>query len=151
MRIRKFRKEDAKEVSILKQRSQREVMGGYYPPHVVDFFCRKNTPEYVLNKSKEMDLFVAVEKGKIVGVNGLKKNAVRSFYVLPGFMRKGIGRKLIENVEKLARKKGIKKLLVHSSLYAEEFYRKCGFRKLRTLHNRRGKIRFDEILMEKKL
>jgi GNAT superfamily N-acetyltransferase len=151
LRIRKFRKGDAKEVSRLKISSQMEILKDYYPPNVVEFFCRKNTPKYVLDKSKEIELFVAVEKGKIIGVNGLKKNAVRSFYVLPSFIRKGVGRKLMENVEKIAIKRGIKKLIVHSSLYAEGFYRKCGFRKLRMLHNKHGNIKFDEIMMQKKL
>jgi len=77
MRIRKFRKSDAGKVSDLIIRAQRGVLSRHYPKHVIDYFCRRSTPEYILKKSKVRDYYVAVEGGRILGVNGIQGNEVR--------------------------------------------------------------------------
>jgi len=57
----------------------------------------------------------------------------------------------MENLEKIARKRKIKKLIVHSSLYAEGFYKNMGFKRIKRITTNKNNIKFDEILMEKKL
>jgi len=49
------------------------------------------------------------------------------------------------------RKRGFKKMKVRSSLFAEKFYHKCGFRKKKKITVKIGKIKLDEIYMEKQL
>lgn len=74
---------------------------------------------------------------KIVGVSGLQvveKDValVRNLYILPDYQGKGIGTKLLKNLETKAKKKGIKLLLVgtYSKAYwAVDFYMKHGFKK----------------------
>ncbi len=151
MRIRKFRKEDARKVSYLVIKAHKEVLSKSYSKKIIDFFCRRDSPSGMIKKSRKRDLFIAVEGNRIFGINGLQGNEVRTFYVNPIYHRKGIGRKLIEHVEKLARKKGIKKLVVRSSLYAEGFYKKCGFRRIKKILSNLNNMKFHEILMEKNL
>ena len=86
-----------------------------------------------------------------MGVNGLQRNEVRTFYVNSTYHGKGVGRKLMENVEKIAKKRGIKKLIVKSSLYAVGFYEKMGFKKVKRIITKIGKVKFPEIVMEKKI
>ena len=47
--------------------------------------------------------------------------------------KKGVGRKLIEKIEKTAKKRKIKKLIVHSTPYAEEFYKRCGYKRIKKI------------------
>jgi N-acetylglutamate synthase-like GNAT family acetyltransferase len=151
MRIRRFRKQDAKKVSYLVKQAQLITLKDYYPKKIIDWFCKRNSSSRIIAKSRQTEFFVAVEKGRILGINGLKENQVRKFYVNPRCQGKGVGRKLMENIEKIAKKRKIRKLVVHSSLYAEGFYKRMGFRRIKKLHQKFGKFKFDEILMEKKL
>jgi N-acetylglutamate synthase-like GNAT family acetyltransferase len=151
MRIRKFRKEDAKKASRLIRQAQLITLKDYYPRKIIDWFCKINTPSKIIAKSKKIELFVAVEGDKILGINGLKEDQVKKFYVNPAYQGRGVGRKLIKNIENTARKRKIRKLVVRSSLYAEGFYKKMGFRRIKKIKSGRGNIEFDEIFMEKKL
>jgi N-acetylglutamate synthase-like GNAT family acetyltransferase len=151
IKIRKFKKEDAKKVDYLIKQAQLITLKDYYPKRIIEWFCKRNTPSKIIAKSKQIELFVAVEEDKILGINGLKENQVRKFYVNPKYQRKGVGRKLMENIENLAKKRKIKKLIVHSSLYAEGFYKKMGFKRIKKITTSKNNIKFDEILMEKKL
>jgi len=151
MKIRKFRKQDAKKTYYLIKKAHLINLKSFYPKKIIDFFCRRNTPSKIIEKSKEIDLFVAVENNKILGINGLKQNQVRKFYVNPRYQKKGVGKKLMKNVENIARKRKINKLIVHSSLYADGFYKKMGFKRIKRITTNKNNIKFDEILMEKKL
>jgi N-acetylglutamate synthase-like GNAT family acetyltransferase len=151
MKIRKFEKEDAKKVNYLIKQAQLITLKDFYPKKIIEWFCKRNTPSKIIAKSKKIELFVAVEGNKILGINGLKENQVRKFYVNPKYQGKSVGRKLMENIENIVKKRKIKKLIVHSSLYAEGFYKKMGFKKVKRITSKVNNLKFDEILMEKKL
>ncbi|MBW2981995.1 GNAT family N-acetyltransferase [Candidatus Woesearchaeota archaeon] len=151
MKIRKFRKQDAKKVEYLIKQAQLITLKGFYPKKILDFFCKRNTVSKIIEKSKEIDLFVGVEDDKILGISGLKENQVRKFYVNPRYQGKGVGRKLMDNLEKIAKKRKIKKLISHSTLYAEGFYKKLGFKRIKRITTNKNNIKFDEIVMEKRL
>jgi GNAT superfamily N-acetyltransferase len=151
MKIRKFQKRDAKKVSSLIIKNQREVLSKYYPKKVIDFFCRRRTPEGILEASKKRDYFVAVERNRILGINGLKNNKVKTMFVNPKYHKKNIGRRLMENLENIAKKRKIKKLIVHSTPYAERFYKRCGFKRLKKIISSSKDIKWPEIIMEKSI
>lgn len=151
MIIRKFRKEDARQVCNLLRKSQREVLSNHYRKEVIDMFCKRITQKRMIERAKEQEIFVAAEGKIVLGVNGLSGNEVRRFHVLPSYHGKGIGRRLMENIERIARTRGIKKLIVKSSINAEGFYKKMGFKRVRKTMEVLDNIRFPEILMEKKL
>jgi len=50
-------------------------------------------------------------------------------FVNPKHHKKGIGRKLIENIEEIAKSKGRRKLKVGSTIFAEKFYQKLGYKR----------------------
>ena len=80
---------------------------------------------------------VAEEDGKVIGfghltpdVNGSaeKTMQIRGLFVDPDCGVKGVGSSLLEELEKKARElTEVDTLVVHSSLNAVEFYKKCGF------------------------
>jgi GNAT superfamily N-acetyltransferase len=72
---------------------------------------------------------VAVEGDKIVGFGTVVPllNELRACYVDPKCNRQGVGRKLMEELELLARSAGAGWLNLNSSLNAEDFYRAQGY------------------------
>ncbi|MBS1999644.1 MAG: GNAT family N-acetyltransferase [Cyanobacteria bacterium SZAS LIN-2] len=72
---------------------------------------------------------VAVQDDVIVGFGTVVPvlNELRACYVHPRNNRQGIGKRLIEELEKEARAAGAAWLNLHASLNAEEFYRAAGY------------------------
>jgi len=151
MIVRKFSKEDARKASYLLRKVQREYMIQYYPKRIVEDFYKRNSPAQVIKKAETRDTFVAVEGKRILGINALDGNEIRQYYVNPRYHKKGVGKALMRNIEKIAQRKHIRKLIVKSSINAEGFYKKMGFKRIRKIFDVRGKLRIPEILMEKKL
>lgn len=151
--IRRFRKEDAIKVGNIVKRGQRKVLVKYYPKKLMEAFCKRNNPKRVLERAKNRQYFVAENKKtkKILGGAALKGNEVTSYYVDPQKHRRGIGKMLFERIKKEALKKGHKKLYVSSSLYAVDFYKKVGFRRLRKKHRELDGIKFYDIWMVNKI
>lgn len=158
MRIRKFRKEDAKGVSNVICRAQRETLAGVYPKKVIEKFCDWSSPSGVLKKSEKRDYWVALEetsksvkKEKIIGICGIEKERIKTMFVHPNFHKKGVGRKLLKKVESVAKKRKIKLMRVESTTYAEPFYAKCGYERIRKNHVKFKGISFDVVRMKKKI
>lgn len=149
--IRKFRGEDADKVSDIIKKCIKEVYPKYYPKEVLDFTYRYMSNINFVELSKEREFFVATKEDEVVGIIGLKKDEVKAFYVDPKLHNQGIGKKLMEHIEKIAKERNYKKLEVKSSLYAVEVYKSCGFQKLITIKTPVGKTELKEVLLAKRL
>ena len=148
MIIRKFKESDAKKVSYLVRKAQIEVVSPYYPKKIIETLFRRWTPSSVIARSKVREIFLAVEGNKILGIGALDRNELKHIYVNPLYHKKGVGKTLIQNIEKIARKRRIKKLIVKSHINSEGFYKKMGFKRIRRIMEEPGYV---EILMKKTL
>jgi GNAT superfamily N-acetyltransferase len=73
---------------------------------------------------------VAVEpSGSILGFGSIvpMNDELRAVYVRSKYGRKGIGRAILQRLEELARKAGLKELSMDASINAESFYNANGF------------------------
>lgn len=148
MHIRKFRTQDAHELSKAVQKTLFVSNSGDYSKKSLRFLCNEYTPENLLNHAKRMDIFVAYHNKKLVGTISLTGNRLSRMFVLPQFQRRGMGSKLLRHIEVLAKKRDIKTLRVRSSVTAFDFYKKLGFHKTRrVLHKSIGAV----IWMKKEL
>ena len=85
-----------------------------------------------LKKAGCLDSVIVFEEDeRIVGVIGLKKNQLKSLYILPEHQNKGIGTKLAKAIEQKARQKGIKKIWMEANPDAIKFYERFGYKKVR--------------------
>lgn len=148
MRIRKFRKEDAKATSHIIRRCLREVNCADYSPKVIESLCHFLRPAQLIKNMENRDIFVAVENDKVIGTASLKENTVYTVFVNPDIHKKGIGTKLMEKVEDLARKKGYNEVKVPSGYTSFGFYKKRGYKRVKIV---REKGHADTILMKKTL
>jgi len=148
MHIRNFKKEDAGKVSNLIRKCLLEVNSKDYPKSVIEFMHNHFTPATLVQYSKERNVFVAVENEKILGTASLKEDDISTVFVNPNIHGKGIGSKLMDKVEDLAKRNGYKTVKLSSSLTSFEFYKRRGYKKVKMLHSENFG---DTIEMKKKL
>ena len=110
------------------------------------FGIEESTKEYI-NKSSDLQFFVAIDKSKVVGFISIKENSkytaeIYVMAVLPDYHKQGIGKKLINVSLKWAKEKGYEFLQVktldysHPDTYYEAtrgFYKSVGFKELECL------------------
>jgi putative acetyltransferase len=80
--------------------------------------------------SGEERVVVAVDaSGKVLGFGSIvpRNDELRALYVRSAYGRNGIGRALLQRLEMLARKAGVKELSMTASINAESFYNANGF------------------------
>jgi predicted N-acetyltransferase YhbS len=98
-----------------------------YTQDVIERIAQNFTPIHVQALIEKRDVIVALLGQRVVGTAGLDGNVVRTMFVAPEVQNKGIGRRLVHELEHRARAKGITTLSVPSSITAEPFYAKLGF------------------------
>jgi N-acetylglutamate synthase-like GNAT family acetyltransferase len=133
MKIRKFKESDAKAVCKIIRTAIKTCYSSYYSKEIITIMCKHMNPKNFKIRAKERKYFVAEEKGKVIGIGGFKDNEIKTFYIDIKSHKKGIGKKLIEKLEQEALKNNYKTLKVTSSLFAEGFYKKCGFKKIKKI------------------
>lgn len=94
--------------------------------NMVDYF----NPEYIKDISEVRNIYVAEHNNKIVGTASLDKNTVYTVFVDPEYHGQGIGKKLMDYIEKVAKKKNIPLLKVPASITSVKFYKKLGYVKV---------------------
>lgn len=93
-------------------------------------------PKIQENFPKRTKAFVALENNNVVGTAGIDKswnNDDGEYWILTVFVdvkhhKKGIGRMLIEEIEKYAKQINAKKLVIPASIAGCEFYYKLGYK-----------------------
>ncbi len=103
-----------------------------YPDFVISYMVSVFTPAKMLEISKER-IFIVPEiiidgKKKVVGTATLIGNYVGSVFIHSSYIHKGIGKRLMHEIEKIARDQGHRKIELWASLTALVFYRKLGYK-----------------------
>ena len=155
MRTRRAKIEDARDISKIQCDTIKYMDSKDYNSKQIKAWLKINRTDEVKNKikNKKKDIFVIINKNRIVGVGSLNinKKELGSLYVNYKIHRKGIGSKLLNYVEKYAKKKGIKNLRLFSTITAFDFYKNKGYKKIRKSYHIISKVKIPCILMSKKL
>ncbi|MFO2466298.1 GNAT family N-acetyltransferase [Pseudomonas sp. 15FMM2] len=61
------------------------------------------------------------------GMLDLDHNEIGALFVLPGFIGRGFGKKILDHLEHLALESGIGEVVLDATLNAVDFYRRCGY------------------------
>jgi predicted N-acetyltransferase YhbS len=145
--IRSARPEDAEDISALIVAALREANAKDYSEAVIQRVEQSFSPDAVRALMMQRVMFVATLGERILGTASLDGRVVRTVFVEPGYQGKGIGRRLMAEVEREALARGVALLAVPSSVTAEPFYAKLGFRAVRDAYH--GEER--TIVMERSL
>lgn len=139
--------DDAPAVSSVILKALRESNAKDYSPEVIARVEASFSPSALVNLFQQRQVFVALQDQQIAGTASLDGRAVRTMFVTPDLQRQGIGRRLMEAVEDAARKAGIEVLAVPSSVTAEQFYAKLGYKAVRdSFHGDERTIIMERVL-----
>jgi len=130
VRIRDARQDDIDEFKEVVSSSVTELCKGYYTPVQLEALLGQYPGRDVYTKwLKDRVLIVAIDENDIVGFAQFDPSlsSIEAVHVSPKHAGRGIGRNLVNEIEKKARSLGICKVTVDSSLNAVAFYSKCGY------------------------
>lgn len=145
--IRHAREDDADEISAVILSTLRETNAKDYAREIIERVEHSFSPSAVLQLIGKRTVFVAAIGSRVVGTASLDGSVVRTVFVAPDVQARGIGKLLMAEIERTARARDIPKLAVPSSISAETFYVRLGFRALRDSYD--GEER--TIIMERSL
>lgn len=143
MKIRKAKKGDWKRCNEIVYACVNQIK---IIPKMKKFLKRRYTLSGINKLSKTSDIYVCEKYGKVQASGKLSKKGheIGMIYVHPKYQGQKIGTKIMNNLEGLAKKRGLKMVYVNALLPAIEFYKKLGYKKIKC----KGK---DYCRMEKKL
>lgn len=132
--IRRFQTDDADAISAMIRRNFVEVNIRDYPIEEMERLSGYYNSDKVAEIGGYAHLYVACLDGTIVGCgavavyNGEQDESILlTFFVLPDFHGKGIGRAIIETLERDIYFSRAKRVEIHASITACDFYIKMGY------------------------
>jgi GNAT superfamily N-acetyltransferase len=93
------------------------------------------TPSFIRKIGKDRLFLVAEKNNHMVGTATLQDNYIGTVFILPEFQGQGIGTKLMNKVEKIAKNNGVKRVMLNASITAYKFYKKRGYRFKQTIRD----------------
>ena len=129
--IRRATPPDADAISRIIIWTLQETNAEDYSPTIIEEIINNFIPERVVERIKQCQVFVATDQDEIIATASLEKDTIRSVFVSPNMQGKNIGTMLMGYLENIAKEQNINYLTVPSSITAEKFYLKLGYRTLR--------------------
>ena len=134
MEIRPFKPEDAEETAQIIAKTLRISNSKDYSEQYIEFNIASHSADELLKAAKERHMYVACDGERIVGTGGIAgywgsftESMLLTIFVLPEYQGKGVGRKIIETLEKDEFFLRAKRIEIPASITAVEFYRKMGY------------------------
>ena len=151
MKIRRAYPEDSVEISKLALEAIDNVKTKEYSLEQIREWKNLNIVSNVETWFIDREVFVAIEDNKIVGTISLNKNKFSRFFVKPDHQGNGIGKKILEFVEKRAKNNGYETIWMTSVLNSIGFYKKMGYESKEEVVFNYNNVKFPELKMEKRL
>ena len=134
MDIRRFREQDAKEVSDLIRKTILISNTKDYPKDLMDALIETETPEHVLQRASWTHFYVAQEEQQIIGCGAIgpywgkeDESSLFTIFVLPEYQGQGIGRAIIDTLEKDEYFLRAHRIEIPASITGVPFYLKMGY------------------------
>lgn len=135
MLIRRFKENDAAEISTLIGRNFIEINSKDYPLEEMKEKALLFSSEKIKERASKGHTYVACDEDTIVGTGTISdywgsetESILLTIFVLPEYHGRGIGRTIIETLEKDEYFVRAERVEVCASITACEFYEKCGYR-----------------------
>jgi putative acetyltransferase len=157
--IRAAKPADAEAIIHVHNAAVHKITSAFYPPEIIEDWSRKpDEARYqwmrqLITQDEEI-IIVAEDKSGILGFGTIipKLHELRALYVHPTVGRRGIGGKILQELEMRAVAQGISCLQLNASLNAEKFYHCSGYKNLsRGTFRLSNKHEMDCVKMEKDL
>ena len=134
MEIRLFKPEDAEETALVIEKTLRVSNSKDYPEQFIEDNIASHSADELIKTSKERHMYVICDEDCIIGTGGiagywgsLTESILLTIFVLPEYQGRGLGKKLIETLEKDDYFLRAHRIEIPASLTAVDFYRKMGY------------------------
>ena len=134
MEIRLFKPEDAEETALVIEKTLRVSNSRDYPEQYIEFNIASHSADELIKASNERHMYVVSEGERIIGTGGiagywgsLTESILLTIFVLPEYQGKGVGRRIIETLEKDEYFLRAQRIEIPASLTAVDFYLKMGY------------------------
>ena len=148
---RRAKPKDARRVSLLICKTIDEINSKDYNRKQVEALKVKNNVAETKKKIKESIMLLAFIGKRLMGSVALRDKKIWGLYIRPNFSDKGIGKELMNQIEKVAGNEKIRKIEIYSTITAKEFYKKIGYKNMERFVAKVNGIPMKMFLMEKKL
>ena len=126
---------DAADISRVIIRALRETNAKDYTPDIIARFELSFSSAAVERLIDQREVFVAEMDNRVVGTASLDGQTLRTMFVLPDVQGRGIGRLLVQRIERVARERQLAILTVPATVTAEAFYARLGFTAVREAYH----------------
>jgi GNAT superfamily N-acetyltransferase len=129
--IREAKQKDRGSIWNVHIRAIQEVCKSHYSQKEIEDWSEVLKPTRYKEPIKRGSFFVAVDDNVIVGFGNLNQDSgeIEAVYVAPEYVRRGVGRKILQALESVARDVGLTILRLSSSLNAVQFYEIAGYKR----------------------
>ena len=107
---------------------------GDYPPDYLEEIAKSHSPAYFRERAQDSHFYVVLDGGRIIGCGGItgyrgskRESYLISVFVLPEYQGKGIGRRIMEVLERDEFFTRARRTELGASLTAVGFYEKLGY------------------------
>lgn len=125
--MREFRLADLESVRDLIRKTIDVCYNGFYLKEVVDYFDMYNWEGNILKVAQDGHIVVAEMQGKIVGTGSIMGDAILRVFVDPAHQREGLGRMIMNELERQAATNGAEMLRLRALANARRFYESLGY------------------------
>ena len=134
MTIRRFDPRDARAVSDVIITTLRISNTRDYPPAMMEELILHMQPEDILKRASWTHFYVAEDAGRIIGCGAIgpywgkeDESSLFTIFVLPECQGQGVGRKIVETLERDEYALRAKRIEIPASITGLPFYRKLGY------------------------
>ena len=153
MVIREFNVDDTEAIVHLFTETVRKINSRDYSKAQIEAWAPQNPDLHKWrNRLVKTITFVAEENGRVIGFAQLESNGhIDCFYIAHDFINKGVGSKLLLEIEERAKSLDITKLFTEASITAKPFFLSKGFKVVKEQLVELQGIRFRNYIVEKNL
>lgn len=134
IKVRKFKTSDAEAVASVVAKTLRESNSKDYSQEYIENEIRQMPAAFFVSKAKQTHFYVFCEHQKIIGTGAIgsywgstTEFSLFDIFVLPAYQGRGIGRLIIETLEKDTYFQRAKRVEIPASITGLEFYRHMGY------------------------
>lgn len=125
--LRVFQAGDTEAVRELIHSTIKACYRGIYPTRAVEYFLDYHRETEILRRAERGTTLVAEAGGRIVGTGTLKWQYILAVFVRRELQGRGLGRNIMEALEKRARADGLEEIWLDVSLPSRPFYERLGY------------------------
>jgi GNAT superfamily N-acetyltransferase len=153
IKVRPIQPKDYRQAGQMICETTRHAFKGLYPKKLIKEFCKNNSYRKFKKKAEAVDFLVAVDQDtqKIVGTIALNENELQVFFVHPDYQGRKVGRQLYNALERIAKARNLKKIILEGSPNGQPIYEHFGFKKIKFVEKEYKGMTYIDALMEKEI